>query len=595
MPLEIRGLLGRRANAQHGSASGDVMNSQTTRLPDRVYRTLLGTEQRLKNDPTKYNIGEIPLEAASQADFSAYEGNDLPLFDQAQRTGTLEAGKPYVARGIITVNDESEAVLRTASGEIRLGKIGAHAQRMFLLDLKGYEMVLPLIIDEINDAEVKGKPGEKAAYLIPNPDLLTRRRLKKIDGRADFEGEVRTIGQEDTGTMTIQTKPGRNWFGRKRANIFFDRGKPRYDQGTEIRPTSGEPVAPNDRVRVATEFLEGKPFLTNVSLLDFSPKHAEEYTRQRQTIEHGFTLFETLLTSDEFQTVTAPNGKAFDVSEPQKRGAVMRYLFAELRKRQHIFTPAQHQRLWEFVASMPEDQRPVMFNNFDAGSKPDPRREQLDEYFRQQDPKTSLPKLAESMTPTQLLYEMAIIAATHDYPPSLDVMIGIIRDFQGQFPEDASSMLLQSVLVYREEQLRAGENAYPAIFSLSEALPYLKEKDVPYQADWLVHLIQAGGLLFNGNPDEWKGSAELQYFLRQCIAGLGSAVYTDENYSGINYQALFMLVPYYADHLQYWTEHLPYGLGQEASVGQLLRDLDLLEAFEESKLLHQVEDGIRSL
>jgi hypothetical protein len=257
---------------------------------------------------------------------------------------------------------------------------------------------------------------------------------------------------------------------------------------------------------------------------------------------------------------------------------VMRYLSAELRQRQNILTLQQQEQLREYVRAMEPDDRPFVFNDVGPDNHPDPRREILDKYFREKDPSEEVPKLAEGMTPKLLLQQMIRIAANDDYPPPFEDMIGIIHDYQDRFDPNSVMRFIHTVLVSREEQLRTGSKADVAILGLAEILPHLNEQDPVYQAGWFAHLVDAGITLADDKPEEWSTSSELQGLMQQFLKGLGSAVFTDDEYYGVNYDALFALQPYLIDHLRQWPKTLPFGLGQDETFLYILRDLELIDA-----------------
>lgn len=592
MALELAALLrGKRSPTQHTPQNGTPADG---RLPDAVYQRLLGIERKIRKDPGKYNIGEISLEPRTKLDASDYVGQDLQLFEEAHNDGVIELGKPYIASGVIDLNDEGEALLNTTTTRIKLGQLGAHAERMLKTQLAGREMVLPLIIDKVTDNDVEARAGEKAAYLLSNPDWRTRRRLARVGGRADIDGLVRDI---DRDTITIQTTPGGRWFRGKSANINLDERTPTLTSATDKRPLKGEAVERQDHVRVPVEFVGDKMVLTgDVSLIAFSLEHEASYNKERESIAKGLALFDSLLNDKDLEQITSQQGRDFDVSEPQTKAAVMRYLFAELRQKQQLLTPAQQEQLWGLVFEMPTEERPFIFRDVDSENTPDPRREILDRYFRRNDFQSAMPKFAEAMTPRQLFYEMMRISAMDDFPPALENIMGLLTDYQGQFEPNADSQVIQKVLLTREEQLRTGTNPEAAMYSLMEALPYLQQTDTAYQTEWLAHLVHAGMSLAEGRSEEWGTSTELHQLMQQCLNGLRLQVFRDEQYYEVNYDALFTLYPF-IEYLREWPENLPYSLGEDVGLAYILRDLELMYMAREGRrrVRHHDEGGYSQL
>lgn len=551
--------------------SGDAGRDQAARLPDEVYQTLLGTGRRIRGNPEKYNIGQLPLQPQATFDPEIYQGRQLQTLEEATDEETLTVDVPYVARGFISFDSEANAILETATGTINLGPFGPHAQRLLSTQLQDREMVLPVVLYEITDQEMRGQAGEQAAYLQTNPNWLQRQRLRFKQGQVLVEGTVEEVDNDERDRIVIQTRNGRNRTPGGRISLVLDEGRPVYDDGTNERPTTHEPVAVGDRVQVTGEYVGRQLFMTGPAVLqEFSPEHMLLYEKRRQEIEGRLHALELALTDDRRESVTV-DGNEWHLINQEARETVARYLFAQLRREQHLLLAEQNEQMWKLIDSMDTQARPMIFAEGDS------RHAELDNYFAKMDKGSQMQRFTEAMTPVQLLDEMMMAAAGDVYPPSLETMIGIIRDYQENFPQDAAATLIQYVLLNREEQLRVGKDASSAIHSLWETLPYLQEQGASYQTDWLAHLIHAGGLRYADNPKEWENSSDLYQFMRMCLSELGSTVYADKSYSDVNHQALFALFPYYRDNIRLWPVHLPYELGKEPVLEQLLRDLTLVD------------------
>ncbi len=571
---------------------------ETRRRPSDVqkvmYQTLVGMDEELKKDPGKYNIGELALGSERSFDTHVYDGQPLKSLDKVDSLRSVKAGDLYIARGVMYITDEKDAVLQTAKMDLNLGQVSPEAQRFIEDKLAGYDMVVPLVFNEAEEGEkYLDRVGDMVAYLIPNPNWRTRQRLRREEAHGTLKGQVTDIDTEQSRTMRILTTVGKFFSHDRQTEVAIGTNHPVYGPGPTDRPTSGVKVGEHDEAILPVKFRRGQGVVLagDPRLIRFSERNRKSYEGELQLLEQGLDNFDALLVNQDLQKIIGPNKREFDVSTPEKRATVMRYLFAELNRKWNLLTETQQGRLWDNRLAMHERDRSFVFDEGDR------MRDVLDSYFLKSDPENPVPRLSEAMTPKQLLYEIFAMASFDYNPPPLHELINLIERYQTEFSKDLpqnltpdlaqnltqdivegltpdlAQELIQQVLSTRIDQLQTETGSDAAINSLLDVLPYLKDEKSAHRTEWFASILHFGTQLLAKDPGKWNNSRELMLLMERSASELIESIYKKKKeYVKPNLDAIFALIPYHP----YIKDWLDLNIGENEGLEFLLRDLDLI-------------------